>query len=162
MDIIIRFWDKEKNKISSRYLNSKFLGHTRAADLLQKFREAVSKLNLPNLIQFFHGWAKHKLEVFYDVADRALIDPDFPCLINAGSYGLYVVHGALKYGVTSTGWKLDSLLRSLWYMFSDSSPRREQYETLTECIMWPLSFCGTRWLEDIAVAKRALFNLASH
>ena len=31
MDIIVRFWDKEKNKVSSRYLNSQFLGHTRAA-----------------------------------------------------------------------------------------------------------------------------------
>ena len=51
MDIIVRFWDKEKNKVSSRYLNSQFLGHTRAADLLQKFREALGKLNLANLIQ---------------------------------------------------------------------------------------------------------------
>ena len=51
MDIIVRFWDKKKNKVSSRYLNSQFLGHTRAADLLQKFSEALGKLNLANLIQ---------------------------------------------------------------------------------------------------------------
>ena len=51
MDLIVRFWDKEKNKVSSRYLNSQFLGHTRAADLLQKFSEALGKLNLANLIQ---------------------------------------------------------------------------------------------------------------
>ena len=37
MDIIVRFWDKEKNKVSSRQLNAKFLGHTRAADVLRKF-----------------------------------------------------------------------------------------------------------------------------
>ena len=51
MDIIVRFWDKEKNKVSSRYLNSQFLGHTRAADLLQKFREALGKLK-PILFKF--------------------------------------------------------------------------------------------------------------
>ena len=51
MDIIARFCDKEKNKVSPRYLTSQFLGHTRAADLLQKFKEASSKLNVDNLIQ---------------------------------------------------------------------------------------------------------------
>ena len=145
MDIIVRFWDKEKNKVSSRYLNSQFLGHTRAADLLQKFREALGKLNLANLIQ-----------VSMDCSDRALTDPDLPHLINVGSCGLHVVHGAFKYGVTATGWKLDSLLRSLYYMFSDSPARREEYETLTGSSTWPLSFCGTRWLEDVPVAERAL------
>ena len=68
------------------------------------------------------------------------------------------LHVAFKYGVTSTGWKLDSLLRSLWYMFSDSSARREQYENLSGCSMWPLSFCGTRRLEDVSVAKSTHFR----
>ena len=49
MGIIARFCDKEKNKVSSRYLTSQFLGHTRAADLLQKFKEASSKLNVDNI-----------------------------------------------------------------------------------------------------------------
>ena len=46
-------------------------------------------------------------------------------------------------------------------MFSDSPARREEYETLEEKNMkgsstWPLSFCGTRWLEDVPVAERGL------
>ena len=97
MDIIVQFWDKEKNKVSSRYLNSQFLGHTRAADLLQKFREALCKLNLANLIQVsMHGpntnWK------FFDsfCSDRALTDPDLPHLIKVGSCGLHVVRGAFK------------------------------------------------------------------
>ena len=70
---------------------------------------------------------------FYDVTDRAIIDPDFPCLINAGSCGLHVVYGAFKYGIASTGWKMDSLLKSLWYMFSGSPARRvENMKTLQD------------------------------
>ena len=49
MDLIVRAWDKDKNKVSSRYLTYQFLGHTRAADLLQKFQEPLSNLNLANL-----------------------------------------------------------------------------------------------------------------
>lgn len=90
------------------------------------------------------------------MTDRALTDPDLTRLINAGSCGLHVVHGALKYGVTATGWKLDSLLRSMWYMVTDSPARRDGYATLTGSTMWPLSFWGTQWLEDVPVAERAL------
>ena len=157
MDLIVRFWDKEKNKVSSRYLNSQFLGHTRAADLLQKFSEALGKLNLANLIQVSMDGPNTNWKFFDSFcSDRAQTDPDLPHLINVGSCGLHVVHGAFKYGVTATGWKLDSLLRSLYYMFSDSPARREEYETLTGSSIWPLSFCGTRWLEDVPVAERAL------
>ena len=41
-------------------------------------------------------------------------------------------------------------------MFSDSPARRREYETLTGSSKWPLSFCRTRWLEDVPVAERAL------
>ena len=157
MDIIVRFWDKEKNKVSSRYRNSQFLGHTRAADLLHKFREALGKLNLANLNQVSMDGPNTNWKFFDSFcSDRALTDPDLPHLINVGSCGLHLVHGAFKYGVKATGWKLDSLLRSLYYMFSDSPARREEYETLTGSSTWPLSFCGTRWLEDVLVAERAL------
>jgi len=67
-----------------------------------------------------------------------------------------VVHEAFKYGATATGWRLDKLLRSLWYTFSDSPAKREDYEALSGSSMWPLRFCGTRWLEDLAVAERAV------
>jgi len=95
---------------------------------------------------------------FFDsfCSDRARADSGLPHLINVGSCGLHVVHGAFKYGVTAIGWKLDSLLRSRYYMFSDSPATREGYETLTGGSTWPLSFCGIRWLEFVPVAERAL------
>ena len=88
--------------------------------------------------------------------DREQTDPDLPKLINIGACGLHVVHGAFKYGATATDWRLDKLLRSLWYTFSDSPAKREDYEVLSGSSMWPLRFCGTRWLEDLPVAERAV------
>ena len=35
MDMIIHFWDNEKNNVCSRYFDSNFLGHTSAQDLLK-------------------------------------------------------------------------------------------------------------------------------
>ena len=62
--------------------------------------------------------------------DRSQSDPDIPKLINIGCCGLHVVHGAFKYEATATGWKLDSLLRSMWYILSESPARREDYEVI--------------------------------
>ena len=88
MDIIVRFWDTEKNKVLSRYLNSQFLGHTRAADLLQKFNEALGKLNLANLFQVSMDGPNMNWKFFDSLCEyRALTDPDVPHLINAGSCG---------------------------------------------------------------------------
>ena len=89
-----------------------FLGHTRAADLLQKFSEALGKLNLANLFQVSMDGPNMNLKFFNSFcSDRARTNPDLPHLMNVGSCGLHVVYGAFKYGVTATDWKLDSGLR---------------------------------------------------
>jgi len=38
MDMIVRFWDLEVNKVADKYFNSKFLGHATAADFLIHFK----------------------------------------------------------------------------------------------------------------------------
>jgi len=48
MDLIVRFWDVQKNKVVSRYIDSQFRGHTRATDLLHSFKLALQKLNPAN------------------------------------------------------------------------------------------------------------------
>jgi len=75
-----------------------------------------------------------------------------PSLLNLGSCGLHVVHGSFKYGASDTGWELDSLLRSMWYVFENSPARREDYMNISGTEKYPLRFCSTRWLKDIPVA----------
>ena len=40
MDMIICFWEYQKNKVCSRYFESKFLGHTTGSDLLQSLKSS--------------------------------------------------------------------------------------------------------------------------
>ena len=51
MDVIICFWDNEKNKVCSRYFDSNFLGHTSAQDLLKSLQSLLTTLNPMGLIQ---------------------------------------------------------------------------------------------------------------
>ena len=51
MNVIIHFWDNEKNKVRSRYFDSNFLGHTSAQDLLNSLQSLLTTLNPMQLIQ---------------------------------------------------------------------------------------------------------------
>ena len=55
MDMQVRFWNDRKCQVSSRYLNSEFLGKASAVDLYQKFDACCSVLDKNKVIQVgFH------------------------------------------------------------------------------------------------------------
>ena len=42
MDLVIRFWDKNSNKVQVRYWDSLFLGHTKYIDLLKRISDGLT------------------------------------------------------------------------------------------------------------------------
>ena len=92
------------------------------------------------------------------ILQRESSNPDISGLLDLGVCGLHVVHGAFRTGFEKTGWKIERFLRSLWYLLNESPARRQDFIEITGCtIYFPLQFCGTRWIEDINVAERAIF-----
>ena len=55
-----------------------------------------------------------------------------------------------------TSWGIDSVLKALHNLFSESPAMREDFIKLTGTETFPLPFCGHRWLENKQVAERAL------
>ena len=51
IDVIIRYWDSNTNKVAVRYLGSEFLGHATAVDLLPHFKQWISRLDPKRLLQ---------------------------------------------------------------------------------------------------------------
>ena len=156
MDFSIRYWDNETQKVHDQYLTSKFIGHATAKDLLKCFRDATIKLKPQKIVQISMDGPNVNKKLYKDLLlEREASDIDLPCLIDLGTCGLHVVHGALRKGFEETGWKLDRLLRSLWYLFNESPARRQDYAEITGSTVFPLQFCGARWIENCSVAERA-------
>jgi hypothetical protein len=157
MDFTVRFWDEEKQLVVNRYLGSQFLGHATASHILKSFNAGTSKLQKEKIIQVGMDGPNTNVKFHRDlIADRLLADEEIPTLIDIGTCGLHVIHGAFRTGFTSTGWKIDNLLKSLFYLFNESPARRADYSTITGSQVFPLQFCGTRWVEDLSVAQRAV------
>ncbi len=66
------------------------------------------------------------------------------------------MHGSFQSGEKETGWKVGDVLRALWQLFHDSPARREDFIEMTKTSTFPLKFCAHRWVEDLAVAERAI------
>ena len=77
-------------------------------------------------------------------------------LLNIGSCGLHVIHGPFQTGARETGWAIDNLLSSPYYLFKDTSARRDDYVDVTGCKEFPLKFCKHRWVENGPVCRRIL------
>ncbi|TKS80447.1 hypothetical protein D9C73_013320 [Collichthys lucidus] len=53
-------------------------------------------------------------------------------------------------------WQMEKLLRAMHTLFNNVPARREDYVTVTKSSVFPLAFCGHRWLENLPVVQRAL------
>ena len=80
----------------------------------------------------------------------------YPNLLDVGSCSLHVVHGAFRTGMKQIGWGIDLLLKSLYSHLHETPARGEDYTKMTGSEVFPLQFCGHRWLEDRRVAERAV------
>ena len=155
MDTTVHYFHEDK--CLSQYFDSQFMGHTTAKDLLKNLKSTLSKLNTRKLLQISMDGPRVNWKLLsLQSEDRQKEGADLPQLLNVGSCGLHVVHGAFCTGCQSTDWKTDGFLTALWHLFHDSTAGREDFTAVTGCIVFPLKFCATRWVEDEKVAQRAI------
>ena len=157
MDFHIRYWDTETQQVCSQYFASKFLGHAKANDL-QCFRDVTAKLKPQKILQISMDGPNVNHKFYNDLlVEREASELDLPCFIDLGTCSLHVGHGALRKGFEETGWKIERLLRSLFYLFEDSPARRQDYTEITGSSVFPLRFCSVRWVENCSIAERGVF-----
>ncbi|XP_056151046.1 uncharacterized protein LOC130125494 [Lampris incognitus] len=70
-----------------------------------------------------------------------------------GSCGLHTLHNTFKCDFSM--WQLDRLLKAVHTLFHNVPARREDYTAVAESTVFPLSFCGHRWMENLPVVERA-------
>ena len=75
-----------------------------------------------------------------ELLDNDRKDNDSPTILNIGSCGLHVIHGALKFGVEATDWALNKILRAMWKLFNDSPARRDTYIEICEACKFPWKY----------------------
>ena len=153
MDVLVRFFNEESGLVETRYFDSTFLRRPNSTNLHAKLLESLSTIPLNKMLQLSMDGPNVNWDVLL-CQHQYRTEKEFPDIIIIGSCGLHILHGALKTGVKSTNWELDKILKAMWRLLYDSPARRDIYIKETMCDIWPLSFCGTRWVEDGPVAEQ--------
>ena len=154
MDVHVRYWSSDCH-IATHYMTSVFMGHGRADDLMEHFLVATEKLNMAKVVQVsmdgpnvnwsFHDKLQKKLKLDFNAQ-----------LLDVGSCGLHIVHGAFKHGAEASKWEIASVMQSVYSLFNETPARREDYTRITDSNVFGRNFCNTRWLENVPVAERVL------
>lgn len=158
MDIHIRYWDSNYQRVNTRYVTSVFMGHATADDMLSKMMDCfkINDIDKLKILQVSMDGPNVNWR-FYNLLQQEINETgeDVPTLVNIGSCGLHVVHNAFKKGANESQWNVEDVLSSLHWLFVDSSARREDYTEITSNTVFPLKFCKHRWVENVPVALRA-------
>ena len=142
------------------------MGHARASDLMQSLIEVLKDLDYVNKMV--------QISKYCPSVNRAPLDnlsihrkeenTNAPDLDNSGSCGLHIVHGSFSTASEKTHWSLEASLKSFYKNFKDSPARRAdclEFNGLNEMhdrsfYLFPMKYCGHRWLENIPVIDRII------
>ena len=155
MDILVRYWNIDKEISETRYLTSEFLGGAKADDILKKFEDGVTKKlkELVNLVQIGSDGPNVNISFLKKFKELREYN-DLPSLLDIGTCGLHTVHGSMKTCDKSV-WKIGKVLKAMEGVLHDSPARRDNYEKVTETNIFPLPYCGHRWCENENCLLRA-------
>lgn len=156
MDLVVRFWNEDSHRISTRYFSSQFLNHATSADLLQAFTQAFPEFDMSKIVQVSMDGPNVNIKFLRDLSASLATDPNSPILLDIGTCGLHSVHGAFKAGMKATEWELITFLRALYVLFRDVPARRGDFTHFSGSTVFPLKFCSIRWVENGKVARRAV------
>lgn len=154
MDLHVRYWDSSKSIAVTRYFNSQFLGHSCAADLVTGFCDGLKRVSLSKMQQISMDGPSVNWRFYADMQNHLREGDNESSLIETGSCGLHIVNNSFKKGLLSVEWSIEKVLRSAYKLFKNSPAKREDFTAITESLVFPMTYCGHRWLENVPVAER--------
>ena len=142
------------------------MGHGDAVGCLEKLKEVMGDLDYEQkLLQVSMDGPNVNWKLLRLLEEERNSSPA-PKLLNLGSCGLHVLLGAYGHGQKQSEWELDLFLKNCFSIFKRSPARRSDYlqandihvshEGRDKSYLFPLKFCGHRWLENSKSLNRIL------
>ena len=141
MEIFIRFWDVNMQRVHVRYWDSHFLGHTTHQDLLKALEDALKDIDSSKIIQVSMDGPNTNLKFLEEYKKRRETE-ELKDIIDIGTCILHTVHGSFEKVVERSNWEMKKLLKGSHRILADTPTRREDYFNITGSTTYPLPFCS--------------------
>ena len=103
LDFLVEYFDVLEMKVSTRYVTSVFLGHSRHADLYNSFTSMMDELNEDKFVQLSMDGVSVNVEL-QSVQDHRK-DTGLPHLLDIRTCGLHTLHRSFKIGIEKSEWE---------------------------------------------------------
>ena len=105
LDFLVQYFDVLEMKVSTRYVTSVFLGHSRHTDLYNSFTSMMDGLSEDRLVQLSMDGPSVNFKLLQVVqGDRK--DKGLPHELDIGTCGLHTLHGSFKVGIEKSEWEM--------------------------------------------------------
>ena len=115
IDLLIRCWDNDSDRLCTRYMGSEFMGCSTADDVLEAFQNGISEIDESKVMQFSSDGPNAKLAFLKKYASM-WEENELDSLRDLGTCGLHVIHGSMKAGA-----KVKLVLISTLYKYTFSA-----------------------------------------
>jgi hypothetical protein len=161
MDLVVRYWSDEHNRIIVHYLESMFFGHAEASTVKTRILQSMYANGLPlsKLLALSSDGPNVNKSITAQV-NKELAECHLPTLIDIGTCSLHKVHNAFSKGLDDFGSDSEDLSVKLFYWFKHSSARREDLKIVQFSLeldeVFMLRHVPSRWLTLQPAVKRIL------
>ena len=161
-------FDENDFLVKRFYIGSAFMGHGDVVNYLENLLGVLYELEyVHKLIQVGMDGPNVKLHsLLKEKSDCRWILNLLLFLKLALVVLMYCMHGAYNTAQSATDWGLAKILKSCYSIFKDSPARRSDYLAANNLdtahkgkdtlYLFPLKFCGHRWLENVKCLERAV------
>ena len=91
MGVFVHFWYIDRHKVSSRFFDSQFLGHTTHLDVLSSLEDSVKKIDATWMIQVLMDRPNTNLK-FLGEYKKKRVKGELPQFIDIGTCNFHIVH----------------------------------------------------------------------
>ncbi|CAF3378494.1 unnamed protein product [Rotaria sp. Silwood2] len=143
LDIFFRYWSEAKNCICVRFYKSIILGHATADIISRSIIDSLKADGIDITKMLMLGRdnpnVNKRIEEILNkeiIAERKKKSSSMLVsgLISIGSCPLHVIHGSFRKGIKCTVWFIDEALNDMWFWFSRSAARRQDFKIVANNI----------------------------
>ena len=95
MDLLIRYWDNDADRVCTRYMRSEFMGHSTADDVLETFDNGIFEVNESKFMRVSSDGPNVNLAFLKKCASMRE-EKELEPVMELGTCGLHIVHSSTK------------------------------------------------------------------
>lgn len=167
LDLLVRYWSVNDNKVKINYFDSCFLQEATADKMLTGIMGCLSSsgLFLTNLIMLSSDGPNVNKSLKQKL-NTAVVNAGGSPMVDFGTCNIHIIHNSFKAGFKAVhGWSVEEFVSDIFSWFKNFPSRCEKYEKLLASFTDDdvnskfLRFVESRWLCLSPVVRRVLENV---